>query len=87
MVTQICSQIDPYWVPWLIQSLSCVTIPLGWPQKNLSTTFALVRSCQPPMMRIASNARAPQTASLRCLARLRARAAIVASSDAATLGS
>ena len=49
-VTQICSQIEPYSVPCCTQSFSCLTIPLGWPQKNGSTIFALVSSCQPPMM-------------------------------------
>ena len=48
-VTQICSQIEPYVVPCCTQAFSCLTIPLGCPQKNGSMIFALVSSCQPPM--------------------------------------
>ncbi len=36
-VTQMLVQIDPNWVPCLNQFTSCVTIPLGLPQKNGST--------------------------------------------------
>ena len=82
-VAQICSQIEPYSVPCCTQLPSCLAIPLGWPQKNGSTIFALVSSCQPPMMITSVPMRAAHIRIRRLRVLLRMSAATAASSPAA----
>ena len=70
-------------MPCCTQSFSCLTIPLGWPQKNGSMIFALVSSCQPPMMITSVAMRAPQIHIRRRRVLLPMSAATAASSAAA----
>ena len=70
-------------MPCCTQSFSCVTIPLGWPQKNGSMIFALVSSCQPPRTITSVAMRAVQSSVRRRRVLLRTSAATAASSAAA----
>ena len=70
-------------VPCCTQAFSCLTIPLGWPQKNGSMIFALVSSCQPPMTITSVAMRAPQIQIRRRRVLLPMSAATAASSPAA----
>src|ERR1022692_898178 len=60
--------------------VSCVTIPLGLPQKNGSMIFALASSCQPPTMITSVARRAAQSSFLLRWVLLRTSAAMAASS-------